>query len=180
MILGVLSRHHTSHSEPPHLLSVSSFISGSPLPGASQTWVPVPYVEFTFRRLSSDRSSGLIIFVTRWKQVHTLSFSFLSFLGWGGTESTWYVGHQPRKIDDGCGAVGGMRIGKGNWSTRRKPAPVPLCPPQIPHDLTWARTWAAAVGSRWLTAWAVARPLVHIFSKWGQHLSYPVATFSYV
>jgi hypothetical protein len=30
--------------------------------------------------------------------------------------------------DDDCGAVGGMRIGKGNRSTRRKPDPVPLCP----------------------------------------------------
>jgi hypothetical protein len=28
-----------------------------------------------------------------------------------------------------------MRIGRGNRSTRRKPAPMPLCPPQIPHDL---------------------------------------------
>jgi hypothetical protein len=44
--------------------------------------------------------------------------------------------YQPRMIDDGdCGAVGGMRIGRGNRSTGRKPAPVPLCPPQIPHDL---------------------------------------------
>jgi hypothetical protein len=48
-------------------------------------------------------------------------------------------------IDDECGAVGGMRIGRGNRSTRRKPASVPLCPPQIPHDLTWARTRAASV-----------------------------------
>jgi hypothetical protein len=32
---------------------------------------------------------------------------------------------------------------------------VPLCPPQIPHNLTWVRTRAAAVGSRRLTA----RPL---------------------
>jgi hypothetical protein len=39
----------------------------------------------------------------------------------------------------------------GPWSTRRKPAPVSLCPPQIPHDLTWARIRAAAVGSRRLT-----------------------------
>jgi hypothetical protein len=39
-------------------------------------------------------------------------------------------------IDDDYGAVGGMRIGRGNRSTRRKPAPMPLCPPQIPHDLT--------------------------------------------
>jgi hypothetical protein len=25
-----------------------------------------------------------------------------------------------------CGAIGGMRIGKGNPSTRRKPVPVPI------------------------------------------------------
>jgi hypothetical protein len=55
-------------------------------------------------------------------------------------------------IDDDYGAVGGMRISRGNRSTRRKPAPVPLCPAQIPHDLTWDRTRAAAVGSQQLTA----------------------------
>jgi hypothetical protein len=42
-----------------------------------------------------------------------------------------------------------------NWQGKpkysRKPAPVPLCP-QIPHDLTWDRTRAAAMGSRRLTA----------------------------
>jgi hypothetical protein len=38
-----------------------------------------------------------------------------------------------------------MKIGRDNRSTRRKPAPVPLCPPQIPHNLTRARTLAAAV-----------------------------------
>jgi hypothetical protein len=31
------------------------------------------------------------------------------------------------------GEIGGMMIGKGNRSTRRKPAPVPLCPPQTVH-----------------------------------------------
>jgi hypothetical protein len=36
-------------------------------------------------------------------------------------------------MDDDYGGVGGMRIDRGNRSTRRKPAPVPLCPPQIPH-----------------------------------------------
>jgi hypothetical protein len=44
--------------------------------------------------------------------------------------------------EDECGAVGGMIC----W---RNPAPVTLCLPQIPHDLTWARsraiTWDAAV-----------------------------------
>jgi hypothetical protein len=34
------------------------------------------------------------------------------------------------------GEFGGMIIGRGNRSTRRKPAPVPLCPPQIPHGLS--------------------------------------------
>jgi hypothetical protein len=47
---------------------------------------------------------------------------------------------------------------QGTQSIRRKPAPVPLCPPQIPHDLIWARTWAATVGNRRLNAWAMARP----------------------
>jgi hypothetical protein len=32
-------------------------------------------------------------------------------------------------------AVGGMRIGRRNRSTRRKPSPVPLCPPQTPYNL---------------------------------------------
>jgi hypothetical protein len=36
--------------------------------------------------------------------------------------------------DDDCRAVG-ERIGKGNRRTLRKSVPVPLCPPQIPHDL---------------------------------------------
>jgi hypothetical protein len=44
-----------------------------------------------------------------------------------------------------------MRIGRGNGNTWRKPAPVPLCPPQIPHGLNWARTQAGEVGSRQLT-----------------------------
>jgi hypothetical protein len=60
--------------------------------------------------------------------------------------------------DDECGAVGGMRIGKGNQSIRRKLAPLSLCPPQVPHDLTWARTWAATVGSQQLTTWSMTWP----------------------
>jgi hypothetical protein len=48
------------------------------------------------------------------------------------------------------GEIGGM-IGKGNRSTRRKPAPVPLSPPQTPHAAL-TRTRDAAVGSQRLTA----------------------------
>jgi hypothetical protein len=53
-----------------------------------------------------------------------------------GTSATVGLLYQPRMIDDDdYGAVGGMRIGRENRSTRRKHAPVPLCTPQIPHDL---------------------------------------------
>jgi hypothetical protein len=38
--------------------------------------------------------------------------------------------------DDKCGVVGGIKIGRENRSIRRKPTTVPLCPPQIPHNLT--------------------------------------------
>jgi hypothetical protein len=55
-------------------------------------------------------------------------------------------------IDDECGAVVGMRIGRGNRNTRKKLTPVPLHPPEIPHDVTWAGTRVAAMGSRRLTA----------------------------
>jgi hypothetical protein len=48
-------------------------------------------------------------------------------------------------IDGGdYGEIGGMKIGRGNRCTGRKPAPVPLCPPQIPHNQTRARTRAVA------------------------------------
>jgi hypothetical protein len=69
-----------------------------------------------------------------------------------GTSATNWPLCQARMIDDECGAVGGMRIGRENRSTRGKPAPVPHYPPQIQHVLSWARTRAAAVGGRRLTA----------------------------
>jgi hypothetical protein len=52
-------------------------------------------------------------------------------------------------IDDGdCGAIGGMKIGRLNRSTRRKPVPMPRYPPQIPHEQTQARTWAILYGEK--------------------------------
>jgi hypothetical protein len=89
-----------------------------------------------------------LVFLVSWDGVR------LSPLGTSPTN--WPI--VPAPDDNECGAVDGMRIGKGNRSTRRKPTPVPLRPPQIQHDLTWARTRAAVVGSRRLTAWAMARP----------------------
>jgi hypothetical protein len=69
-----------------------------------------------------------------------------------GTAANIDLLYQPQMINDGdCGAVGGMKIGRGNRSTRRKPSPVPLCPAQIPHDQTRAQTRAAALGNQRLT-----------------------------
>jgi hypothetical protein len=56
----------------------------------------------------------------------------------------------PGDYDDG--EFGEMKIGRVNRSTRRKPAPAPICPPQIPIEQTLSRTRAAAVGSQRLTA----------------------------
>jgi hypothetical protein len=65
-----------------------------------------------------------------------------------GTAATTGLLYQPQMINDGdCGEIGGMKSGRENRSTRRKPAPAPLYPPQIR-----ARTRAAAVGSQRLTA----------------------------
>jgi hypothetical protein len=86
----------------------------------------------------------------------------LFLMGWDrplGTAATTGVLCQPHMVDCGdCGAVGGMKIGRGNRSTRRKPSPVPLCPPQIPYDQTQVRTRDPTVGSQWLTAWDMVRP----------------------
>jgi hypothetical protein len=74
------------------------------------------------------------------RKVTRCNFFFLLQVGWdrvclvrGPLISLLY---QPRTIDDECGAVGGMRIARGNRSTPRKPSPVPLCPSQIQHDLS--------------------------------------------
>jgi hypothetical protein len=54
--------------------------------------------------------------------------------------STFGPFYQHRMMDnDECGAAGEM-FARGNQSTWRETTTVPLCPPQIPHDLTRART----------------------------------------
>jgi hypothetical protein len=52
-----------------------------------------------------------------------------------------------------------MKTGKGNRSTRRKPAPAPLFPPQVPFGQARDRTRATALGSQRLTAWTMGRPV---------------------
>jgi hypothetical protein len=68
-----------------------------------------------------------------------------------GTSATeWPIVPAPGDYDDG--EFGGMKIGRGNRSTRRKPVLAPFCQSQIPLDHTRARTRAAAVESQRLTA----------------------------
>jgi hypothetical protein len=52
----------------------------------------------------------------------------------GTSDANWPIVPAPGDYEDG--EFGGMMIGKGNRSTQRKPAPVPLSSQQIPHDLT--------------------------------------------
>jgi hypothetical protein len=67
-------------------------------------------------------------------------FFFYYYSEWGKTESLGSVAttgllYRPQMIGDGdCGEIGGIKIGRGNRSTRRKPSPAPLCPLQIPHE----------------------------------------------
>jgi hypothetical protein len=57
------------------------------------------------------------------------------------TAATSCLLYQPQMVFEGdCGAIGGMKIGRGIRSTRRKPAQAPLCPQQNPLDLTRDRT----------------------------------------
>jgi hypothetical protein len=78
--------------------------------------------------------------------------------------------YQPRMVDDDeCGPVSGM-IRKGNRSTLRKPAPVPLCPPQIPYAVTRALTLAASVGSQRLTARAMTGHTTGLLDPLGAYI----------
>jgi hypothetical protein len=62
-------------------------------------------------------------------------FFFNFCVGTLGSAATTGLLYQPRMIGDGdWGEIGGIKIGRGCRSTRKKPAPAPLCPPQIPHD----------------------------------------------
>jgi hypothetical protein len=97
---------------------------------------------------------------------HSLSLILLpvGYVGVGskmgplGTSATeWPIIPDPG--DYGDGEFGEMKTGRENRSTRRKPAPAPLRPPQIPFDQTRVWTRATAVRSQRLTAWAMARPL---------------------
>jgi hypothetical protein len=104
--------------------------------------------------------------LVKWSRFMTPHIRPSLLVSWGGVRlspigmsaTNWSIVYQSRMTYDESGAVSGMRIGRRNQSPRRKPAPMPLFPPKIPHYLTWARTLAAVVGNRWLITWTMARP----------------------
>jgi hypothetical protein len=79
----------------------------------------------------------------------------LNWYSWGGVKlgplgtaaTNRPIVPAPGDYDDG--EIGGM-IGRKNLSTRKKPVPVLLCPPQTPYAAR-TRTLAAAVRSQRLT-----------------------------
>jgi hypothetical protein len=87
--------------------------------------------------------------------------------GWSTLATYWPIVPAPDDCEDG--EIGGMN-GRGNRSTRTKPAPTPLCVPQIPLDQTRDWTRAAAVGSQRVTASAMAWPSVYHgwLSRWSK------------
>jgi hypothetical protein len=67
------------------------------------------------------RKHHIFVFYSNWAETVSL-----------GAAATTGLVYQPQMIGDGdCGEIGGLKIGRGKRSTRRKPAPAPLCPP---HD----------------------------------------------
>jgi hypothetical protein len=95
------------------------------------------------------------------------------FSGVDCNQAQHYRGHYCPIVpasDDKCGAVGGM-LGRGNRSTRRKPAQAPLCPPQIPLWPDPGSNHGATVGSQRLIAWATARPNRYISTTYWNMLS---------
>jgi hypothetical protein len=88
------------------------------------------------------------------------AWSEQSHTSWGGDRWIW--------------SNGGMIYLQGKQKYSEKTCPVPLCPPQIPHGSTRARTWASAVRGQRLTAWAMARPTVLPTQRYSrlQHWAY--------
>jgi hypothetical protein len=122
---------------------IRSFCLGVRIPPVTWMFVFLFTIILLWQSSHADEIHFFLYFLwVRWDWVHSVRRSLTGLL--------W----QPRMIYDECGAVGGVRISR---ETNMLGENLPQCH-FVPHDLTWARTWAAAVGSQWLTAWAIARP----------------------
>jgi hypothetical protein len=97
----------------------------------------------------------------------------------GTAASYWPIVPVPGDCEDG--EVGGMKCGwQGKPKYSEKTCPSAILSTTNSTCQTRARTWAAAVGSQRLTAWAMARTLILIWSKYSpQHpvLKHPQSMF---
>jgi hypothetical protein len=143
-----------------HQASYPTVTKGSfPTDKTARTWRwPLIYIQYRGQEWWSYNFTPAFVF-----KVWCLIILLIRIVGGGvqlgplGTAVTdWPIVLAPCNYDDG--EFRGMKNGKGNQSTRRKPPPAPLCPPQIPLDHTRDRTRAAAIGSQRPTAWATVRP----------------------
>jgi hypothetical protein len=107
-----------------------------------------------------SRGPGSILSATRFSEEYWVrngvhSTSRVQYRG-GGVELSPLQAIVLALVNDGWWWVWSSRWsdwqGKPKYS--EKTCSVPLCPPQIPHDLTLAWSHTAAVGNRRLTAWA--------------------------
>jgi hypothetical protein len=91
--------------------------------------------ELTVHLLSVSRDKQKIVF--------SCFFFFSLGVGWDRVRLVrrplFSLSHQPPMIDDECGAVGGMRIGRRNRSTRRKPGRVTFFFVHHKSHMTWSR-----------------------------------------
>jgi hypothetical protein len=114
-------------TRPPRLLHLTCLFPEIEAPHRPYKWIDVqPFTSEHLFHLSASTADPLF---------------FIRMLGSGvelgprGTSATyWPIVLSPGDYE--AGEFGGMIIDRGNRNTRSKPAPVPLCPPQIPHDLT--------------------------------------------
>jgi hypothetical protein len=126
----------------------------------------------------SETIQSLLLAICTFKHLTTIQpVRFFCFILWGGVglrthgmlATDWPIVSVPddkwvRTIRWNC---------RRKRSTQRKPVPVPICPPQIPHDLTWDRNQSSAMGNWLLTtramAWQTSELPIHLHN---QHIMY--------